>query len=385
MVFFRKLFVYCLVLVLVLSWVFFGWPQIQNFPPLPKQAKAATETIRPTDAYNNESWTTPSQGYDGNTSTSTSNQNANKTPSISFGGGNLAESTNSWTAKGQSWDSAIFYYTFSKTSGSNDTVEVIICEYTGGSCTTKHTLIVSTSGAVTKIERSQALNSADWGGSGFPDVANLRVRVNGNKSGAPDNATAYMYDIRIDGEYAAGTLTIDIVDSGGGSVSSPIMAMSAGTTSLAYQTTTGIFGTANEKIRVDNGTASPQWTFSIAANGGLTDFWDSAGTDYDFNDPTANAGDGGDTDSLGGQMKVDASVSTITPQGGCSTTGLTKGSLTGFSEGVTDSITIVTAGATADTSCYWDIIGVSISQTIPAEQPAANDYNIDMTISVIAS
>jgi len=381
MAFYKKIFVYSLTLILITIWGFSGWLPFLDIKPV----NAATETIRPTDAFDNESWATPSQGYDGNTNTSASNSNTNKTPSISFGGGNLAESTNSWAAKGQSWDTAILYYTFSKTAGSNDTVEVIICEFTGGSCTIKHTLVVSTSGSVTKIERSQALSSADWGGSGFPNIANLRVRVNGNKSGAPDNAAAYMYDIRIDGEYTAGTLTVDIVDSGGGSVSSPVMVMSTGTTSLTYQTTTGTFGTASEKVRVSNTTANPQWTLSIAANGGSTDFWNSAGIDYDFNDPTASAGDGGDADSLGGQMIVDASVSTITPEGGCSTTGLTKGSSTGFSEGVTDSITIVTAGATADTSCYWDVTGVSISQTIPAEQLAASDYNIDMTVSVIAS
>jgi len=52
---------------------------------------------------------------------------------------------------------------------------------------------------------------------------------------------------------------------------------------------------------------------------------------------------------------------------------------------VTDSITLITADGTADTSCYWDITGIGISQTIPAEQPAASDYDINMTVSVVAS
>lgn len=185
-------------------------------------------------------------------------------------------------------------------------------------------------------------------------------------------------------EAAAGTLTIDIVDSGGTPVASPSMVMTGATFSYSFQTATGTFGTASEKIRVNNGTGTATWTASIAASA-TTSFWDSTGTDYDFNDPTASAGDGGDADSLGGQMTVDASGSTITPEGGCSTTGIIKGSSAAFSEGVTNSITIMSAGATADTSCYWDQTSISISQSVPAEQPAASDYNIDMVVSVVAS
>jgi len=375
-----KFFIVCLIFI----WLFAGQPQIFNFPPRIEEAHASTETIRPADAYNPENWGTPSQGYDGNTSTSASSSNSNATPSISFGGDIAAEGTNDWQAKGQSWDSATFYFSFSKAAATDDTVEVIICEYSGGTCTTKHTLITSTSSAVAKIERSQVLTAADWGGAGFPNMANLRVRVNGTKAAKPDNATAYMYDIRIDGEYTAGILTVDIVDSGSSPVASPSMAMNAVTFSFNSQTAAGTFGTASEKVRVDNGTASSIWTLSLAASV-TTNVWNSAGTDYDFNDPTAGAEDGADADSVGGQMTVDPSVSTITPQGGCSNTGLSKGSSTGFSEGVTDSITLVTADGTADTGCYWDITGIGISQTIPAEQPVASDYNINMVVSVVAS
>ncbi|MFH0952381.1 MAG: hypothetical protein V1838_04305 [Patescibacteria group bacterium] len=381
----KKALIRVCVFILVLSCFFTGWPSILHLNNIPI-AQALTETIRPTDAFNVEAWSNPSQGYDANTGTSAAKTNINKAPSISFGAGNLAESTNAWAAKSQSWDSATLYYTFSRTAASNDTIEVIICEYTGGSCATKHTLIASTTAAVSKTERSQVLSSADWGGSGFPNIANLRLGVNGSKVGGPDGSTSDMFDIRIDGEYSfVGSLSVDIVDSGGGSVSSPSMAMSAITFSFSDQSASGTFGVASEKIRVSNTTASAQWTLSVAADGGSTDFWDSAGTDYDFNDPTASAGDGGDADSLGGQMTVDASGGTITPEGGCSNTGLTLGSSASFSEGVTDSITLLTAGATAGTSCYWDLTDISISQTIPPEQPAASDYNIDMTVSVVAS
>ncbi len=361
--------------VIIIPGTFFGIPV----------AHAATETIRPTDARNAEGWTTPQYGYDGNTSTSASYANQNTTPSISFGGGASDEATNSWQAKSQSWSAATLYFTFSKDAGSDDTVSVVICAYSGGTCTTKHTLIASTAGSVSKIERSQVLTAADWGGAGFPNIANLRVRVNGAKNAKPDNATSYMWDIRIAGEYTpSGTLTVDIVDSGGTPVASPSMAMNSTTFSWSSQTVTGTFGTSSQRIRVSNSTGTATWTLSIAASA-TTAVWDSVGTDYDFNDPTASAGDGGDADSVGGQMTINPTVSTISPQSGCSTTGLTKGSSAAFSEGVTDTITLVTADATAGTGCYWDITGVGISQTIPAEQPAASDYDINMTVSIVAS
>ena len=183
---------------------------------------------------------------------------------------------------------------------------------------------------------------------------------------------------------ASGSLSVDIVDGSGVPVSSPSMVMSSVSLSFVYQTATGSFGAASQKVRVSNTTGTPTWTLSLAASAS-TAVWDSAGTDYDFNDPTAGAGDGGDTDSVGGRMTIDPSVSTITPKSGCSTTDLTKGSQTGYSEGVTNSITLVTAGSSANTNCYWDITGVGIAQTIPAEQPIASDYNISMTVSVVAS
>lgn len=183
---------------------------------------------------------------------------------------------------------------------------------------------------------------------------------------------------------SAGTLSVDIVDSGGSTVTSPSVDMDSVEFSFSDQTATGTFATSDEKIRVDNGTGTDTWTLSLAADGGATDFWDGASSDYDYNDSTANAGDGGDTDSLGGEMTVDPSGITITPEGGCTTTNISAGSSDAFDEGTTDSITLASAASGADTSCYWDITGVDISQTIPAEQPVDN-YSIDMTLSIVAS
>lgn len=96
--------------------------------------------------------------------------------------------------------------------------------------------------------------------------------------------------------------------------------------------TTGTLGTSSQKIRVDNATANPQWSATIAATGGTTALWSAGTPKYDFNDPTANAVDGGDTDSYGGRLSLDPLSGTLTPQSGCSNTGVSKGSSNSFSE-----------------------------------------------------
>lgn len=182
-----------------------------------------------------------------------------------------------------------------------------------------------------------------------------------------------------------GTLSVDIVDAGGTPVSTPSIAMGAIALSFTYQTVNGTFGASTQKIRVDNTTGNPQWSLSLAATNGATAFWDGTPADYDFNDPTAGAVDGaGDADILGGQMTINPSGATIAPQNGCNTTGLSLGSSAAYSQGVTNTITLLSAGASAGTNCYWDTTGISVSQTIPKEQPVASDYNINMTLTVTA-
>jgi hypothetical protein len=63
---------------------------------------------------------------------------------------------------------------------------------------------------------------------------------------------------------------------------------------------------------------------TLAATSGPTSLWSAGTPKYDFNDPTASAVDGGDTDSFGGRLTVDPSVGTLTPQSGCSNTGVSK-------------------------------------------------------------
>src|SRR3989338_6214347 len=187
----------------------------------------------------------------------------------------------------------------------------------------------------------------------------------------------------------AGTLAVDIVDGSYVTVGSPTMAMSAATFSFSCQTKTGSFGTASEVIYVSNPDAADNgWTVSLAAQA-TTDIWDSAGTDFDFNDPTGSGcTDGADAgDTVGGQMTVDASVATLAVGqcASCVTTNVTKGSSAPFVQATTDSITILTGAAGSNDIGDWKLTGVSISQTIPAEQAVASDYDINLTLSVKAS
>jgi len=180
-----------------------------------------------------------------------------------------------------------------------------------------------------------------------------------------------------------GWLSLDIVDEGWGSVVSPSVGMSSTSFSLQYQTTTGTLGTSSQKIRVTNSTPAPQWSVTLAATSGPTTLWSAGTPKYDFNDPTASALDGGDSDGYGGQLTVNPSVGTLTPQSGCTNTGVSKGSSSAFSEGVTNSITLVSSSGSAQTNCYWDFTGITLSQDIPQEQTVAS-YALDMTLTITA-
>jgi hypothetical protein len=188
----------------------------------------------------------------------------------------------------------------------------------------------------------------------------------------------------------SGTLSVDIADSTSSysSVGSPSVTFSAQDFSFSCGSTSGTLGTATEAIYVQNPDAADSgWTVSIAASA-TTDVWDSTGTDFDFNDPTTSGcADGADADSLAGQLTVDASGGTLSAGdcSSCTTANISLGSSNAFNEGTVDSVTLLTAAAGSDDIGDWQLTGVSLSQTIPAEQPAASDYTLSMTLSVVAS
>lgn len=243
--------------------------------------------------------------------------------------------------------------------------------------TAHQTLAVNSSSTNYRIDGGQI--SPIYGGG---SSANYSIETGGNPISGDSTSTNYQVQQGAPLDSSTNILTIDIVDSNGDPVSTPSIALDAIGFPITFETTNGILGVTDEKIRVNNATTNPQWSLSIAASS-TTALWDGT-VDYDFNDPTAGAGDGGDGDSLGGQMSVDALTSgVITPEGGCNSAGLTLGNATSFNEGVVDSITILSAGVTATTSCFWDLTTVDISQTIPGEQ-AVDSYSIDIILTVVA-
>ena len=187
----------------------------------------------------------------------------------------------------------------------------------------------------------------------------------------------------------AGTLTVDIVNGSYTPVASPGVSLSSLTFNTSCQTSTGTFGTVTEQIYVDNPDAADNgWSITLAASA-PTSYWDSTGTDFDFNDGSgapAGCSDGGDTDSLAGQMTVDPSVGTLAVGqcGSCTTSNVTKGSSASFAEGSVDSITILTGAAASDDIGDWTLQGVSISQKVPGGQPVASDYSLDLTLTITA-
>ncbi len=180
-----------------------------------------------------------------------------------------------------------------------------------------------------------------------------------------------------------GSLSVDIVNGGGNSVANPAVIFSPISVSFADTTSIGTLSTLIERIRVTNTTSNPQWSLSLAALSGTTSFWDGGLADFDFNDPTANANDGADLDNLGGQLSINPTVGNIVAQGICSNTGISLGSSSAYSEGITDVITLASANGSAETDCDFDILNIDVSQTIPAEQ-VSDTYAIDMMLTIVA-
>lgn len=187
----------------------------------------------------------------------------------------------------------------------------------------------------------------------------------------------------------SGTLAADTKDASRNTVASPSFTMGATTLSFDCQTTSGTIGSDSQRIYVNNpDVADAGWTLTVAATSGSTALWQNGGSsqNYDFNDTTSSGcADGADADSRAGRMTIDASAGTLTADcSSCGTSNITKGSSAAFSQGVTDSITLLNAAAGSDDVGRWYLTGVNIDQTVPAEQ-AADSYTVNLTATVTAS
>lgn len=167
----------------------------------------------------------------------------------------------------------------------------------------------------------------------------------------------------------SGVLSVDIVDNSGNSVVEPSVVFDSKVFSWNAQLSEGVLGVSNQKIRVTNMAGASDWSMSIAATGGSGAYWQNGvGNAYEY---------GG----VQGYLTVDPSGAIITPQGGCSASGITKGSVTQFSPSVS-SATLLSADTSAETGCYWDMTGIQLIQTIPGRVPTG-EYSIDMTLTIL--
>jgi hypothetical protein len=161
-------------------------------------------------------------------------------------------------------------------------------------------------------------------------------------------------------------LSVAFVDNNGTPIASPMVAFSD---ISAGSTTSGQLSTASSRLRVINTRTVAPWSMTIAATAG----------------PSANWNDGTDTMSFnrpGSALTVDPAAGTVAAVSApCTTTGLTLEPAATFNQGVVDSITLLTAGAGADTGCAWDMTGAALTQTVPTNQPAGS-YSLSMTITV---
>jgi len=203
------------------------------------------------------------------------------------------------------------------------------------------------------------------------------------KNNGADLTTYAIYpEVIITKDYGVG-----IVDASGIDVISPLVAFASSTVSTSQcSLQTATLGTSSQKIRINNDLITNGWNVSMAATGGPTALWTSGSNTYDFNDPSgspAGCGDGGDADALAGQLRVNPTTQTVTPKAGCSTTGLSTGTDTKFSQGITDAITLSAATSSSSRFCYWDITNIPLEQRIPAATAAGN-YSLDMTVTMTA-
>lgn len=172
-----------------------------------------------------------------------------------------------------------------------------------------------------------------------------------------------------------GSLSVDIVNSAGSSVSAPSVAMNAMTLQTnrpTYQQKHGQLSTPSQRIRVSNSLSSTGWSLSIAPTYPNQQWQRQGGNgSYRYNGSYVT-----------GQLRVNPGTASIQPSSGCSATGVTKGTSKAYSASVT-SITLMEADATAGMDCSWDLQYVDLMQFVPGKQ-RPGQYTLDVTVTVVA-
>ena len=169
----------------------------------------------------------------------------------------------------------------------------------------------------------------------------------------------------------AGVISTDIRNASGAVVPDPVFGMSPMTASTSSQVSTGLLGTSDRRIAVDNpGGANGGWTLALNATVPGTGTWTSGAGSYTYNGTAAT-----------GLLTVDPMVGTLsTVVGG--TTGVSLGSSASFT-GATP-VTLIAASAAASDIWSGYVTGIGLSQSIPAGQ-VIGTYTLSMTQTVTAN
>lgn len=179
-------------------------------------------------------------------------------------------------------------------------------------------------------------------------------------------------DSEITQAITAGNLSTSIRNASGAVVPSPTFAMNQVAASTSMQTSTGTFGSTDQRITVDNASGGSIWTLALNVADPGDSEWISGSDSYPYNGATAAAG----------QLTVNPAAGTLAPSAGFSATGVSLGTQATFSG--SGSITLATASAGAAPIWNGYITGIGLSQTIPASQPIGA-YGIEMVQTVTAS
>lgn len=251
---------------------------------------------------------------------------------------------------------------------------------TQGAYTTSTCLSVPSGGSVSVGYQNDNCSGYDTIVASISSAANAQI----------GDSSAYSHKICASAVGGGSTLSADIVNESFVSVGAPTMNMNVTGFGFSCQTQTGGFGSSTQQIYVNNNNgANNGWTLTLAASA-ATATWDSgsASTHYDFNDSVGSGcTDGADADNYGGQMTVDPSVATLAVGqcSSCTINNISKGSSASFVQDTVDSITLLSATASSDDLGDWTFRGVNISQKIPAEQTVANDYTLNMVLTITAN
>ncbi len=181
-----------------------------------------------------------------------------------------------------------------------------------------------------------------------------------------------------------GALGIDMVDDEGTTVLNPNIPMDAIVSRFMNQESTGTLGVPMEQIIVYNPTSDPTWTATIGATGDPASVsWTGTTYTMDYNDPDMSI-------SGNGQLNIDPTtgvyanvvldhITGLVDQTTASPAGISLGDSAAFAD-VISSIDLFSS-TSADPYRIYTLQGVSLTQVVPARQPA-DDYVINLTLTI---